>query len=240
MTRHAATRVTVLLGASLLLAAPALAGDRAQFTPLGYSDDGRYFAFEEFGVQDGSGFAFSTTYIVDLPADKWAIGTPVRVRQDDESISIAELRQLAASEVAGRLTEYKISYPASIIAMNGDGEPDAAAYGLRYGRPGYGLSGVTDEHLLELELVDLPANADCAIIDDATKGMVLRLDGEEIMRDSGTLPKSRGCTLDYRVYAVVSPADFNSNPGMDVAIIAYYPFGFEGPDRRFMAVPLGN
>ena len=79
MTRNAVTRVTVLLAASLGLALPALAGDRALFQPIGFSADGRYFAFEEYGVQDGSGFPYSNTYILDLPADKWVNGTPVRM-----------------------------------------------------------------------------------------------------------------------------------------------------------------
>jgi hypothetical protein len=59
--------------------------------------------------------------------------------------------------------------------------------------------------------------------------------------DGDVLPSSRGCTLDYRIYAVVEPygeyygINFNARR---VAIIASYPFGFEGVDRRFLAVPI--
>lgn len=238
MKRNAATRVTVLLAASLGLAAPAMAGDRSLFQPIGFSADGRYFAFEEYGVQDGSGFAYSNSYILDLPADKWVSGTPVRMTHHDETVGIAELRRLAAEDVAERLEALGIDQPGAIIALNGEGEPDAASYGLRFGTPGYGLEPVQDEHLLELEIFDLPPATDCAIIENQTKGFVLSLDGVEISRDSGKLPKSRGCAMDYRLYAVVRPADFAAVPGSGVAIIASYPFGFEGPDRRFLAVPL--
>jgi predicted secreted protein len=238
MTRYVATRVTALLAASLALLAPTLAGDRAQFQPIGYSGDGRYFAFEEFGVQDGSGFPYSNTYILDLPADKWVSGTPVRMVHHDETVGIAELRRLAAEDSAGRLERLDIDQPAAIIAMNGEGEPDAAAYGLRFGTPGYGLSPVQDEYLLELEVFDLPASEDCAIVVDQTKGFALTLDGQELARDTGKLPRSRGCAMDYRLYAVVAPAEFSTAPGGRVAIVATYPFGFEGPDRRFIAVPM--
>lgn len=238
MTRNAVTRVTVLLAASLGLALPVLAGDHALFQPIGFSADGRYFAFEEYGVQDGSGFPYSNTYILDLPADKWVNGTPVRMTHHDETVGIAALRQLAAEDVAGRLNELGIDQPAAIIALNGEGEPDAAAYGLRFGTPGFGFDPVQDEHLLELQVFDLPSAADCAIIEDQTKGFALNLDGVELSRDSGKLPKSRGCAMDYRLYAVVRPADFAVVPSPGVAIIASYPFGFEGPDRRFLAVPL--
>jgi len=239
MTRTAVTKVTALLAASLAFAAPAVAGDRAQFNPVGFSEDGRYFAFEEFGIQDGSGFPFSTTYIIDLPADKWVSGTPVRLQHNDETVPISELRRLAAEDVAKRLEQLGIDSPATIIALNGDGEPDAAANQLRYGTPGYGLEPVKDEHLLELDVYDLPPSQDCVIIDNATKGFALTLDGAELTRDQGKVPKSRGCAMDYRIYAVVVPADFNTVQGPSVAIISNHPFGFEGPDRRFIAVPLG-
>ncbi len=70
--------VASLIGLSLLLVMPALAGDRAQIDLIGYSDDGSYFAFEEFGIQDGSGFAYSSIYVVDLVDDSWVVGTPIR------------------------------------------------------------------------------------------------------------------------------------------------------------------
>lgn len=240
MTLTAVTKVTALLGFSAALALPALAGDRAEFQAIGYSEDGRYFAFEEFGIQDGSGFPYSNIFILDLPADKWVNGTPVRMTHHDETVSLGALRRLAAADVAGRLDRLGIEVPAAIIAMNGDGEPDAAAYSLRFGPPGYGLAPVQSEHLLEIEVFDLPAGPDCAIVDGSTKGFALKLDGVERARDQGSLPKSRGCAMDYRVYAVVSPGAFGSGEGADVAIISSYPFGFEGPDRRFLAVPLGQ
>jgi predicted secreted protein len=240
MTPNAATRATVLLAASLALATPVLAGDRAQFHSLGFSDNGQYYAFEEFGIQDGSGFPFSTTYIIDIVADKWVPGTPVRMLHHDETVTISELRRLAAEDIAGRLETYGIDNPGSIIAMNGDGEPDAAAYGLRFGTPGYGLEPVQDESFLELEVFDLPPAEDCAIMDNETKGFALTLDGAELTRDEGKVPKSRGCVMDYRIYAVVKPADFGGKATAGVAIVSVYPYGFEGPNRRFLAVPLGN
>ena len=63
----------------------------------------------------------------------------------------------------------------------------------------------------------------------------------ELHADGEVLPKSRGCTLDYRIYAVVEPFSEFYVEGMTrrrVAIIASYPFGFEGVDRRFLAVPI--
>ena len=52
--------------AILLANTPAVAGDRAMIDFIGYSQDMRYFAYEEYGVSDGVGLAYSTIYIVDL------------------------------------------------------------------------------------------------------------------------------------------------------------------------------
>ena len=59
------------LCALMLLATPAFAGDRALVDIIGYSENANYFAFEEFGIQDGSGFAYSNIYVVDLETDSW-------------------------------------------------------------------------------------------------------------------------------------------------------------------------
>ncbi len=61
----------------------------------------------------------------------------------------------------------------------------------------------------------------------------------ELHRDTGTLPKSRGCAMDYAIYAVVFPY---LGGGLEnaVAVVSVYPYGFEGPDRRFLVVPFGK
>jgi hypothetical protein len=93
---------------------------------------------------------------------------------------------------------------------------------------------------LELETFDLPSGEDCAVIDNQTKGFALLRDGHEFARDTGKLPVSRSCAMDYRIYAVVAPAEWTITPVRYVAIVSSYPFGFEGPSRRFIAVPVGN
>ena len=56
-------RLAASLIALLALALPAAAADRALINMLGYSEDGAYFAFEQFGVQDGSGFPFADIFM---------------------------------------------------------------------------------------------------------------------------------------------------------------------------------
>jgi predicted secreted protein len=244
MARHAGQAVSVRRGASLLLAAsmlatPALAGDRALIEYLGFSADGRHFAFEEFGVQDGSGFPYSTIYVIDLPADAWVSGSPYRATIEDESGDVEDARNAAFEQAETKLDELDISVAAHPIAVNGDGEDIGDGHSLAFGDPGYGLEPLQNPRELTLETIPLQSNQDCSIIEDEVFGFALLIDGDEVHADEGPLPASRGCVMDYRIHAVVRPAEwlFGGTP-RTVAIISSYPFGFEGPDRRFLAVPL--
>ena len=235
MARRAAS--LALVGA--LLASPTLAGDRALIDYLGYSEDGRYFAFEEFGVQDGSGFPFSNIYVVDLPADSWVSGTPVRITLEDEMAHVGDARAAAREEAGAALDTYGIDTAVHQLAVNGDGEAATDLHELRFGRPGYGLGEPIDPVILSLETFAANSPQDCALyLGEPAVGFTLLRDGEEIYSDSEMLPNSRGCPMDYRLHAVVAPAEWSGAGGGRVAIIASYPFGFEGPDRRFIAVPL--
>ena len=75
-------RPLVALAAAILalgaLITAALASEDAELNIIGFSKDGTLFAFEEFGLQSGSGLPFSNLYVVDLPSDRWVRGTPFR------------------------------------------------------------------------------------------------------------------------------------------------------------------
>lgn len=235
-----ARRAASVFGLFALFADPALAGDRALIDFIGFSPDARYFAFEEFGIQDGSGFAYANIYVVDLATDSWLEGTPIRVRADDETKSLAAIRAEAGTKAHEIISERDISVPADIAALIGDGAPDARGDSLAFGLPGYAPGDVREERLVELSTFPATSPEDCeTFFGTAPLGYELRLSGQvETMvlhRDEGDLPRSRGCPLDYRLHAVVLPWQVDSKAG--VIIVSVYPGGFEGPDRRFLAVP---
>lgn len=235
-----ARRAASLLLASALSAWPALAGDRALIDFIGFSEDGRYFAFEEFGVQDGSGFPYSNIYVLDLPADKWAAGSPFRTRIDDEAATLAKARERAAEAARPAIARLGIGEAVELVAVNADGEPGDGTY-LTFGAPGYLPNDPQGAFTLTMDIFSAQSPEACeSLLAQRAKGFALTLnDGQgerEIFRD-GVLPRSRGCPTTYRIYGVVAP-QYATPPAGYVAIIATYPFGFEGPDRRFIAIPL--
>lgn len=226
----------------LFLAVPALAGDRALIDVIGFSPDARYFAFEEFGIQDGSGFAYSSIYLIDLETDSWIVGTPVRKQADDESTTLSQVRAQVQSEAAEDIEGFGIDVPAEWAALIGDGAPDADAQTLRFGSPGYNPGDVSGDYELRLASFSTTAASPCAewfSVEPLGYELTIADKGSErLIHRDGALPRSRGCPMDYRIYGVVLP--FNASSISDaVALISVYPGGFEGPDRRFVAVPLG-
>lgn len=252
MTRSAAQVVSARRGAasalalSLLMgfAQPVLAGDRALIDFIGYSDDFRYFAFEEFGIQDGSGFAYSNVYVIDLPADRWLAKTPIRVQAEDEATGLGAVRAEALGKAQSHIETLNISVPADLIVLHGDGAPDREAKALEFGIPGYLPSMLLEEFELSLSTKPATTNDPCEEwFGTEAQGFALTLtdeNGERIVHDDGEkLPASRGCAFNYRLYGVVMPF-YTLSLEHAVAIVSVYPGGFEGPDRRFLAVPLGQ
>jgi predicted secreted protein len=236
---------SALLAASLALfaAAPARAGDAAQFDPIGFSADGRYFGYEEYGIQDGSGFPYDNIYVVDLIEDKW-VGSPVRVRLDDETAGLPAARQQALEQAKAMLDKAALVLPAEILLLNANGEVDAAGTEVQFGLFGNGLDAVRDTFKLTLATFDSTTTEPCASygMDGAVQGFAVTLadadgNGAEIHRDTA-VPASRGCVSDYRIHAVVTPFPSGTSASPMVGVISAYSLGFEGPDRRFVTIPI--
>jgi predicted secreted protein len=235
--------LAALVATVLGLAAPVQAGDRALADIIGFSADGRYFAFEEFGVQDGSGFAYSSIYMIDLAEDRWVIGTPIRAQAEDESTSLIETRRLVQAQALSRLDDLKIHVPAETLALIGAGTLGTDGLTLKFGFPGIGnLDAPIGEYEVALSTFDADSAAPCNDwFGENPLGFAISLtqDGvkDEIYRDD-TLPRSRGCPVAYKISGVYAPSH-SHDLDRAVALISVYSRGFEGPDRRVMAVPLG-
>lgn len=235
-------RAMCLSALMALLPLPALGGDSAQFNALGFSADGRHFAFEQFGIQDGSGFPYSEIFLIDLDTDRFVGGTPVRARVDDEGADLSAARQQAFGEASEALNAHGIYRPAVPVALRGDGEIGDVGLTLSYGIPSFGLADIEGQYDLSLELFKAPSSMDCSLFEGDPIGFALKreTDGElsEVYRDT-RVPASRHCVVTYKFYGVFIPFESYDNASA-VAVLSVWSHGFEGPDRRFIALPVGE
>ena len=123
--------IAAALLASVLSTTAASAGDFASFQPIGFSADGSVFAFEEYGVQDGSGFPYSNIFFIDTRKDAFLPGTPIRLRIDEENTSLAEVRARAAAKAAPLVQKFDLgANPGLMAAFNPVTETESAAHRL--------------------------------------------------------------------------------------------------------------
>ena len=243
VVKAVSVRLAVSLGFVALAAAPALAGDAANFAALGFSADGRYFGYEEFGVQDGSGFPYSNIFILDVAEDKWVGGSPFRVLLEEESPTLAEVRAQAMERAAKSLSDLAITEPAVIEALNGDGEVGHDGTTLTFGARGFDMNPPPNPVTLKIETFESTSTVKC--VEDFSfeppVGFALTLEAggqtTELHRDT-SVPVSRNCTVAYCPYGIVAPVNWSWLGRTPVAIISVFSHGFEGPDRRFIAVPV--
>jgi predicted secreted protein len=242
----------VRLGAALLAlllgAAPAAAADGAAFNVLGYSPDSRYFAFEQYGVQDGSGFPYWDVFMIDLKTNEWVAGTPARALVENEEARPSEARDRAMATATPVLKDKNISEPAEIIAANPATELVADRSRITFDRwyrpmgakPGDAGSDIV-RHELVLETLPLPRAQGCDETFGANLGFRLlindlRAGTARTLHEDTAIPASRNCPLGYDLTAVVAQAGFPVTDRL-VAIIGVYSVGFEGANHRFIAVP---
>ncbi len=243
MMRHI---LWILAALFATLAAPAaFAGDRAELNIIGYSPDYRYFAFEEFGEFDGSGGHYAHIFVVDLKDDSWVKGTPFSTETYDDAEPspqpLAAVRTRTATLAAPLLHDLEIGAPATTLVLLGDGVPDADGKTMRAAYPSCcGPDDTDPAGNLTLTLSTFPSKMAGECMVDGALGFALTAryadnTTAELHRDGATLPRSRSCPQDYRLYSVVAPF---GQFGPRVALVSSYPFDFEGTSRRYLAVPV--
>ena len=240
-----------LLAALLFSSAATVAhaADGAQSRAIGFSPDNRYFAFEQYGVQDGSGYAYADIFVIDLSNDSWVKGTPVRVLDENETSEIDTARSKALAQALPIITSVKATGAVDVLAyqpftqlgFQNRRKVRFARYYDSSGRPETYEFHSTWE--IEVKDVALPAPADCTDLDIATPvGLEVTVkevkSGKSISAARDTsIPKSRFCPHSYDIEAVFAPGGYSQKEETFVALIGVYSRGFEGSNRRFVAVP---
>lgn len=229
---------TGLLAAAIAIPTAALAGDQADREIIGFSPDGNFFAFEEYGVEDGSGFPYSNIFVVETDIDRWVTGTPIRVRiEDDDNAALEDARAQARAAAQAFLDERQIAPGYNLLASNPMTEVSANPHEVRF---------VTHPHMaasspgwtVSISEKELPAPGCPDDLGSPFQGFTIALtdpDGNtNTLHDDTRIPSSRKCPLNYGISDVLSVYPEGTEPVL-VILINVFSLGFEGPNRRFIA-----
>lgn len=228
----------VLVVTSALIGA-ARAGDIASRKIWGFSPDGQFFAFEEYGVQDGSGFPYSNIFISNTRKNSWVKGSPIRVLVQDEAATPDEARQKAMTRAQPIFEQLKISRDGQLLAHNPATEMGRNPHEVTVAP---GPVPFLQKHALTFKINDVPI--DTRRCDDYGKEAQIgyslsvqrRGEEEQMLHTDGRIPTSRGCPKRYAIGDVIRYLPGReSKEAVLVVILQMFTYGFEGDDGRYLA-----
>ncbi len=231
---------SIALAVSLTAAPAAMAGDAAELNILGFSADGGVFAFEEYGVQDGSGFPYSNRYYIRTADDSFMPATPVRVRLDDEAATLQAARSQARDLGQAIVSEAELEANRGFTAaLNPVTELSADPFRL-LASPRPVVPPVDAPLEFRLEEIPFGDTPSCQGLGEISGFRLLRIHATaggvtELLHEDGSVPESRGCPLGYALGGVQVLSAGNA-PTVYAVLISVRRIGFEGPDHRWIAV----
>jgi predicted secreted protein len=248
----------ILLALAFAATAPvARAGDGAALNVLGFSADGRYFAFEQYGQQNGAGSLYSKINITEIAGDRAVKGTPITAIMDPNKPNLgkeprdkqlAEIRAKAVADAASLLQQLGIAGAGQMVASVRESrarrmlqpeeiKPAMKAVVGTVALPADRFGPDTRLVLREFDIA-MPRCKDLVSGEHPTGfGLTIERKGRptiHLSRDQ-TIPTSRGCPEHYGI------AEAHALPLPDgttalAAVIQYFYPAVEGPDRRFLVV----
>ncbi len=244
----------VALPLLLVAAGPLQAADKATAELVGFSQDGRYVAFEQFGSQDGSGFPYAEIFIIDVAANDWAVD-PIRVLIDNDALAetlpppaaVMKARQEAATEARNALASLGIiqGNVGTQMIHRPYTDLDAAPHIATFSMTAVATSYIGERH--QVLLTERPAaSPDCEYFGpNVIFTLTLQPDGgvPVVLQEDRQLFSSRGCPHGYRIEQVVLYGPLETGRYLpDLGSYAMFVLvgmsvqGFEGDDIRYLGV----
>jgi predicted secreted protein len=250
-----------VIGAALAIpAGTAQAGDAAARRVIGFSPDGAYFAFEQYGTLDAgaSDSGWSQIDVIDTRTDQFVGGKPIVIVDETEeaTLTLEQARAQAAAQAAPILARYaiaslgeqtvsdKFTFPGEMVAYNDISRLKRVSQ--KWLSPLYDETGIST---IRLDEILAASTSDCSASFTATQqgetsgkalGFRLTLQGQDgkpfkILHEDKTVPGSRNCPTSYSLSESYqfTPA---GKPTVIVVLVQRFSQGFEGRDRRFLAV----
>ena len=116
-------------GLAALTGSPALAIESLAVKVLGFSPDGRYFAFVQYGGHGDHSSYIAETFVIDASRDRFVEGVRLRLIVDmrennpDEDEELKEILAAAATRAAPLMSRYGITKPSALLVRVEEAKP---------------------------------------------------------------------------------------------------------------------
>ncbi len=206
------------------------AGDIAQLSVLGFSKNGKFFAFEQFGTHEGSNENYAELFLLDIEKNDFATKP---FQQTMLQKSLDELREINKNKAKLKLKELQLLKPElgeHLLSrpLTDLSSPSQVEFSLQPTLAG----SSSDKYVLNLETKE--TTQDCFGLGKA-KIFTLTLKGKndnqiQTLQKDTQLPTSRGCPLDYRISEIYVFQD------KIIVFLNLFFAGSEGHNMRYLAV----
>ena len=214
-------KLLLALCLALSIAPMSHAAEASHLELIGFSKNGAFVAFTQFGVQDGSGFPYAYTSFVGVKNNRLEaeLGGVLEV----DSATIEQARAKTRVQVVAAMRKYSIiaGNQGRFIAVTPPHMYTTISEFFAFDRT-YGLSIATKPAISTVEYCNAPPQL--LIVKLMVSGKT-----RDLQRDT-RLPASRDCAYGYELRSA-------HLYGRSLAVfVSYQTLGFEGADSRWMVV----
>lgn len=217
----------------------ARAGDIASRQILGFSPDGSYFAFEEYGIQDGSGFPYANIFITNTRKNSWVKGSPIRVLIQNEEAGQQSARDQALEKAKPFLEKLDIGRSGALLAHNPVTEVGRNTHEVTVAPgPVPFLKNYALTFRLEEQQIETKRCKDYGDLSQMGYGLSVQRKGDAVkeLHKDARIPTSRGCPRHYALSDIIRfQPDKAAKEVLYIVVIQMFSYGFEGDDGRYIA-----
>jgi predicted secreted protein len=224
------------------MAATAHAGDIANIQPVGFSADGKVFAFQEFGMKDGK-VPYSDTYFIDTDTGADLEGTPFHLELTDKDANLSKARRQNLTAARQQMDKYDLlTNPGLIAAFNPPTELGSPMKTIRY-TPLATDGPARGAYALLLGDAQVAAPDACKGMNNRAVGFTLQLiekDGapnRQLVHEDKAIPAERGCAVEYRMGGALVYQPESGKP-VHIALVLALSASPDGRNGRWIAVPV--
>lgn len=223
---------------SLLTFATAMAGQSSHTRPIGFSKDGKYFAFIEYTMQDGSGFTDASVKFLNIAKNDYAEKAVV-VEDRNEMANLIKTREKALVKAQPILTklgivknnfDFLVSRLITDMDVTKSNDLQKKATFSTYHTL---MSPSSYEVSLDLKL----GKHELCYDEVEAKMLKVSLKKENgkavVLQEDKELPKSRGCAYDYSIQDIIVKEDSRTEV---VVLITVMQKDMEGPSSKVIAI----